>query len=50
MPLRKNWLPSLVKNLEPLAEMVGIARVWLASRPRRMRNSIAGCLAVVSSV
>lgn len=32
VPLTKNWSPSLVKNLEPLTEMVGMA-LPTAARP-----------------
>lgn len=38
--MRKNWLPSLVKNLEPLAVMVGIACTMLAKRPRTRKNNM----------
>jgi hypothetical protein len=38
--LRKNWLPSLVKNLEPLVEMVGMAETRLSREPRRMESSM----------
>jgi hypothetical protein len=40
IPLRKNWFPSLVKNLEPLAVMVGMACAMLARRPRMRKSSI----------
>jgi hypothetical protein len=39
-PLRKNWLPSLVKNLAPFAVMVGMACAMLARRPRRRKSSM----------
>ena len=41
-PLRKNWLPSLVKNLEPLVEMVGMAETRLINKPNRMESSMFG--------
>ena len=40
IPLRKNWFPSRVKNLEPLAVMVGMACAMLARRPRMRKSSI----------
>jgi hypothetical protein len=54
IPLRKNWLPSLVKNLAPLVVMVGMACAMLARRPRMTRSivRVVGLLecAVQSSV
>ena len=44
--MRKNWFPSLVKNLEPLAVMVGMACTMLATRPRT-RNSSMGAVNAV---
>jgi hypothetical protein len=43
VPRTKNWLPSLVKNLEPLTEMVGIALT--VARPARAQVKIAGNMA-----
>lgn len=34
VPLMNHWLPSEVKNLEPLVEIVGMAAAKLAARPR----------------
>ena len=33
-------MPSLVKNLDPLVEMVGMADARLSREPRRMENSM----------
>lgn len=38
LPLMKNWLPSLVKNFEPTAEIVGMA-VTVESRATRPHSS-----------
>ena len=52
----KNWLPSLVKNLEPLAEMVGRAATEAASavtataRLNRMLEGLEDCYSVVLKV
>ena len=46
IPLRKNWLPSLVKNLLPTAVMVGIARVVVA--PSRGTTSQESLIIVAS--
>jgi hypothetical protein len=40
LPLTKNWFPSLVKNLAPLVEIVGMACTKLAKRPRRKMSSM----------
>jgi hypothetical protein len=40
IPLRKNWLPSLVKNLEPLVEMVGMAETRPNRKAKRMESSM----------
>jgi hypothetical protein len=43
IPLRKNWLPSLVKNLEPLVEMVGMAETMPNRKLKRMESSMLSC-------
>ena len=35
-------MPSLVKNLEPLVEMVGMAETRLINKPNRMESSMFG--------
>jgi hypothetical protein len=48
--LRKNWLPSLVKNLEPLAVIVGMACTMLARRPRTRKNNMCAVKAVEKAI
>jgi hypothetical protein len=47
IPLRKNWLPSLVKNLEPLVEMVGMAETRPSRKPKRMGSNMVWVLVEV---
>ena len=44
IPLTKNWLPSSVKNFEPLTEMVSIA-LTEATRAEASKtdNMVRGC-------
>ena len=42
LPLMYHWLPSLVKNLAPLAEMVGIAVATEAHSRVRSASMLAG--------